>query len=362
MTEKECLISTSIFSYLGPMRIRLLYSFFKSAKGIWNCPCKKLEELGISPKKAREFDDFRKNFNVKKYFIELTRLGIGVTTFLDRDFPPKLQDLIGGPVLLYYKGDISCIRRQSVAIVGTRRMTSYGREVTEIFSGSLAEFGVTIISGLARGIDTIAHKSCLAAGGTTAAVLGSGLDTIYPSENKILAEEIVKKDGVIVSEYPLNYPALPENFVVRNRIVSGLSTCVLVIEGAEKSGTLTTATHAAEQGKTVFAVPGQITSPLSKAPLFLIKNGARVATEPKDILDELDISVKVDKKRMQKIIPDDPKENNIMKILENEPLYLDEVVRITGCKTSEISARLTFMEMKGMIKDLGGGKYKRTGD
>jgi DNA processing protein len=140
--------------------------------------------------------------------------------------------------------------------------------------------------------------------------------------------------------------------------VSGLASCVLVIEGAEASGTLLTASHAADQGKTVFAVPGQITSPLSKAPLFLLKNGARIATETKDILDELNVNVYVDSEKMKKVFPSDPEERKITVLLENEPLHLDELVRITGSKTSEISARLTIMEMKGLIRNLGGGVYK----
>jgi DNA processing protein len=263
-------------------------------------------------------------------------------------------------VVLYYKGTLKGLKNNSVAIVGTRKMTSYGREVTEKFSSELASFGVTIISGLARGIDTMAHKACISSGGTTIAVLGSGLDNIYPPENKNLANEIVQKGGSLISEYPLGYAALPANFVIRNRIISGLSSCVLVIEGAEKSGTLLTASHAGEQGKTVFAVPGQITSPLSKAPLYLLKNGARIATETKDILDELDMEIKVDKEKMRKISPDIPEEVEIIKFLENEPLFLDELVRISGEKTSEISARLTIMEMKGLVRNMGGGKYKRT--
>ncbi|MCX6705406.1 MAG: DNA-processing protein DprA, partial [Candidatus Woesebacteria bacterium] len=243
--------------------------------------------------------------------------------------------------------------------VGTRKVTSYGREVTQKFSSELASFGITIISGLAYGVDTVAHKACLSVHGKTVAVLGNGLDTIYPFENTALALEIIKAGGAIISEYPLGYPALPVNFAIRNRIVSGLSDAVIVIEGAEKSGTLLTASHAAEQGKTVFAVPGQITSPLSAAPLFLLKNGAKIATETKDILDELDMQVKVDKEKIKNIVPDSPQEEKILEILENEALHLDELVRISGGKTPEISARLTIMEMKGMVRNMGKGIYRK---
>jgi len=359
VTESEYLTAICAFTYFGPVRVNLLYTYFKTAKKIWQSTTDELLETGLSEKKVQEFSDFRKNFDIKSYFEKLSKLNIKFVSFLDDDFPRALKNLDGAPVILYYKGSLKGLKSASVAIVGTRKMTSYGREVTEKFSGALSALGVTIISGLARGVDTAAHKASLATGGITVAVLGNGLDSVYPPENKNLAEEIIEKGGAILSEYPLGAPALPVNFAVRNRIVSGLSSCVLVIEGAEKSGTLLTASHAAEQGKTVFAVPGQITSPLSKAPLFLIKNGAKMATEVKDILDELDLELKVDKEKMEKVVPTGPEEANILEYLENEPLYLDELVRISGSKTSEISARLTIMEMKGLVRNLGGGKYKK---
>ena len=360
MTESQYLTAVSVFTYFGPARVRLLISYFKTAKKIWSATEKTLSELGLSEKKVKEFVEFRNNFNIEQYFMRMKKLGIKTTTFIDNGFPEALKGLEGSPVNLYYRGTLNGLRGNSVAIVGTRKMTSYGREVTERFSSELASFGITIISGLARGVDTVAHKSCIATGGITVAVLGNGLDMVYPPENKDLAEEIIKKDGAVISEYPLGYPAIPVNFAIRNRIVSGLANCVLVIEGAEKSGTLLTASHAAEQGKTVFAVPGQITSPLSGAPLYLLKNGAKMATETKDILDELDMDIKVDKEKMEKIVPSSPEESKLIEILENEPLYLDELVRISGCRTSEISARLTIMEMKGMVRNIGGGKYKRS--
>lgn len=359
MTEKEYLTAVCAFTYFGPARTRLLYLYFKSAEKIWLSKAGELIDTGIGEKAVTKFIEFRRSFDIINYFKKLKSLGIETTTFLDKDFPEALKEIPSPPVVLYYKGNRKSLNKTSVAIVGTRKMTSYGREVTEKFSGELSAYGVCIISGLARGVDTAAHKACLDAGGTTVAVLAGGLDSIYPPENKTLAKNIAESGGCLISEYPLGTSPLPVNFAVRNRIVSGLADCVLVVEGAEKSGTLLTATHAAEQGKTVFAIPGQITSPLSSAPLFLLKNGARMATEAKDILDELDIQLKVDREKMKKLSPDSPEEAEILGFLENEPLFLDELVRITGGKTSEISARLTIMEMKGLVKNLGGGKYKK---
>ncbi len=358
ISESQFLVALSAFPFFGPARIKLLISYFKSAEKVWSADVKQLLEINIPEKKAREFEEFKNNFNIPQYFEKLKKLEIEVTTIFEKDFPEKLLDLPGAPVTLYYKGSLSGLKNNSVSIVGTRKITSYGREVTEKFASELSSFGITVISGLARGVDTTAHKACLNVKGITVAILGNGLDSVYPPENKILAEQIIKQDGAIISEYSLGTPALPVNFAVRNRIISGLSDAVLVVEGAEGSGTLLTAGHAAEQGKTVFAVPGQITSPLSAAPLSLLKNGARMATEVKDILDELDMSVKVDKEKVKQIFPDDPVEKKVLDVLTNEDLHLDELVRITGGKTSEISARLTIMEMKGLIRNLGGGKYK----
>lgn len=300
MTESEYLTATYAFNYFGPAKINLLLSYFKSAGKIWLAETRELIEIGIGEARALEFDQFRKNFDIKDYFSRLKKLKINVVTILDKNYPENLKDLDGAPSVLYFKGKLKSSDINSIAVVGSRKMTSYGREIAEKFSAELASFGITIISGLARGIDTAAHKGALSVGGRTVAVLGNGLDSVYPLENTKLAEGIIENGGAIFSEYPLGYPALPVNFAVRNRIVSGMSAAVVVIEGAEKSGTLLTANHAAEQGKTVFAVPGPVTSPMSAAPHYLLKNGACLATNTRDILEELDLQVKVDKEKLEK--------------------------------------------------------------
>ncbi len=287
MTEKEYLTAIYAFEYFGPIRVKLLLSYFESPQKIWESTRGQLLKVNLPEGRVNQFIDFRKKFNIEEYFKKLKGLKIKVTTILDSGFPKNLKELDGSPLVLYYKGSLSCLKNKSVAIVGTRQMSLYGKEVTEKFSGGLAKRNITIISGLARGVDTVAHRECLERSGATIAVLGHGLDIVYPPENSILASEIVKRGGAIVSEYPLGYPIRPSNFAIRNRIISGLSDVVLVIEGAEKSGTLLTARHAAEQGKTVLAVPGPITSSLSAAPLYLLKNGAKIATSVSDVLEEL---------------------------------------------------------------------------
>ena len=204
----------------------------------------------------------------------------------NKQYPENLRTLPGNerPELLYISGKVKKKDRKAIAIVGSRRMTDYGKRTTARFARELAKNNVTIVSGLARGIDTIAHKAALSAGGRTIAVLGCGLDTIYPSENMALAKKI-KNNGALISEFPIGTKPLGKNFLTRNRIISGLSLAVLVVEGARRSGTLSTASWAANQGREVFAVPGPIDAPLSAAPLFLIENGAQIARNPKDILD-----------------------------------------------------------------------------
>ncbi len=359
MKDRDYLTALYAFNYFGPARIKLLLSYFKTAKKVWTSKVTELVEIGLSKEKMEEFERFRKSFDFSDYFGRLKKLKIRVVTIFDDDYPQNLKDLSGAPIVLYFRGRIKAQDANSISIVGSRKMTSYGREVAERFASELAGYGVTIVSGLARGIDTVAHRAALLASGRTIAVLGSGLDAIYPPENTALAEEIVRKGGALVSEYPLGYPALPINFATRNRIVSGISVALIVIEGAEKSGTLLTASHAAEQGKTVFAVPGQITSPMSAAPLFLLKNGAKIAANTKDILEELHLQLKVDLGAMEKIMPALPEEGKILELLETEPLHLDELVRISGLTPAIISARLTIMEMKGMVRNLGQGVYRK---
>jgi len=205
-------------------------------------------------------------------------------TPLDKSYPENLLNSLNPPEGIFTDGKILKKDKLAVAIVGSRIASSYGKQMAEKFAGELAKKGVTIVSGLARGIDTVAHEAALYFGGRTIAVLGSGLDVIYPPENKNLASKIAK-NGALVSEFPNGIKPLPENFLRRNRVIAGLSLAVLVVEGKRRSGTLSTAKYAAELGREVFALPGNINSPLSEAPNYLIDQGARVAKNPEDILE-----------------------------------------------------------------------------
>src|SRR3989344_4285588 len=207
-------------------------------------------------------------------------------TPLGKDYPDNLSSITKPPALLYVKGALIPLDKNAVGIIGTRNPSEYGKRVARLFTSELSSAGITIVSGLARGIDTIVHTEALRSGGRTIAVMGSGINRIYPMENKALAEKIMKS-GALVSEFPDEVAPLPKHFLLRNRIISGLSLAIIVVEGRKRSGTLSTANHAANQSRDVFAVPGEITNPMSGAPNYLISQGATIALSPDDVLTQL---------------------------------------------------------------------------
>jgi DNA processing protein len=360
MTDnREYLVALCSYSYFGPQRIKLLLNYFGNPKKAWKASLSELKEIGLKEAKAAEFLKFKKDFENGDYFNRLKKFKIEYVTFNDKNYPENLKEINDFPPVLYYIGSLRRSDKNAVAIVGSRLGSSYGREVTENISAELSSLGIVIVSGLALGIDAVAHKACFEAGGRGIVVLASGLDTISPFTNRWIAIEIVKHGGAIVSEYPLGFMPLKTNFPARNRIVSGLSKAVIVVEGLKKSGTLLTASAAAEQGRTVFAVPGQITSPLSQAPNYLIQNGAKLVSSTQDILDELNLQLKVDADEMEKVLPGNENEVNLVAALTNEALHLDELARITGLTVSQISASLTVMELKGLVKNIGQGMYRK---
>lgn len=287
MQIDKYLIALSTFVAFGPVRTTLLLNYFGSSEKVWKATTGKLLEVGLSPKIVNAFDKHRKDFNLESYLSAISTNKFQIITKDSKLYPKELKPFDDAPLLLYVWGSTSALQLPAVALVGSRKMSLYGKEVASQFSYEIASKGVVVISGLARGIDTMVHEAALSAKGKTVAVLGSGLKYLYPPENSELAGRIANTGGAVISEYPLYYPPLPANFINRNRIISGISKAVIVVEGQKKSGTLVTASHAAEQGKNVYAIPGQINSPNSEAPHFLLKNGVKIATEPNDILMEL---------------------------------------------------------------------------
>ncbi len=359
MTEREYVALLYSFSFFGPVRTKLLLKYFKSASEAWKAPLIEFRKLGFSPKVISSFSAHKKSLNSSKYFSELDRRSIKFVTINEKDYPKNLKGIINAPTVLYYIGNLTGDLSNAVAVVGSRKMSSYGREVAEKISGELSAMGVVIVSGLALGIDAVAHRACINTKGKGIVVLASGLDTISPYTNQWIAKEIVKLGGLIVSEFPLGQPPFRTSFPSRNRIISGLSKAVIIIEGLEKSGTLLTASAAAEQGRTVFAVPGQITSPLTFAPHYLIQNGAKLLMSVNDVLEELDLDFKVDHAAINAIMPEDNFEENVLKFLNGNELHIDELSRLSGNTINGLASKLTLMELKGLVKSLGGGIYRK---
>lgn len=274
----------------------------------------------------------------------------------DKNYPKSLKKIKNPPKVLYYRGSFIKEDEKLFAIVGTRIPSDYGKEVTLKISFELAESGVTIISGMAPGIDTIAHKSAVEKGMRTIAVLGTGLDeeSIYPKDNIGLSREIIKNGGCLISELPPGTRGSKFSFPKRNRIVSGLSSGVLVVEAKEKSGSLITAKYAKEQGKNLFAVPGSIFSSNSKGSNSLIKEGAKIVTNTNDILETLDIS-SVELKG--NLLIEDADEKLIINQLKEESLDINKIIEKTGLSPSAVATKLALMEISGIIRNLGGNVY-----
>lgn len=363
MTEKDAVTAFSTFVPIGPARFGLLVQYFGSAKKAWGASIGEYLKIGFNPKLAAKFESHRRAFDIDFYKEKLKSLGVRVVTLEDEEYPARLKEIQDPPFLLYVRGsketNLAFLADVSIAVIGTRKMTSYGKDVTERFGAALAQSGVTIVSGLALGIDAISHEAALFVDGATIAVLGNGLDQVYPPRNTNLARDIVNSGkGLLVSEYPLGYPAMPQNFPQRNRIVSGLSRGVLVIEGTKRSGTLLTAAAAARQGRDVYAVPGPVTSPVSQAPHLLIREGAKLVERAEDILEDLDINAKLQMLNAKRELPGTKEEARILETLANEGLDIDRLVRIVGLPTGEVLGTLTTLELKGIVKNVG-GVYQR---
>ena len=348
---------------LGAVRIKRLLDCFGTFENILSAKENELKQVfGIGDKLSREICGI--DLDVDKEFKKLSDREIEVVTVYDEGYPENLKSLYDPPFLLYVKGKIIPDDRYAISIVGTRKPTPYGRSVAGRISYDLSKKNVTVVSGMARGIDTFAHEGALKAGGRTIAVLGSGLDVCYPPENRRLLERIAAS-GAVISEYPLSTMPDKRNFPVRNRIISGLGLGTLVVEAAEKSGALITADAALEQGRDVFAVPGNITSLYSAGTNALIKQGAALVSGCEDILKEIDcLAGRVDapgKKSEEgsQISGLSSNEKKVYDILSFEPAQIDFLSLESGFSIKEISVILMSLEMKGKIDEVQGKRYIR---
>ncbi|MCD6425823.1 MAG: DNA-processing protein DprA [Anaerolineales bacterium] len=341
---------------IGPVRLERLLQHFGDIQSAWEARSYQLAAAGLNENLSREMIRIRENTCLDELMETIQKAGIKVYYWDHPHYPERLRHITQSPFVIYLKGDLIENDIWGVAIVGTRRYSDYGRQITGELARMLAGYGITVISGLARGIDGIAHQGSLDAGGRTIAVLGNGLDIVYPPEHKKLAERIVNH-GALISDYPIGTPPDGSNFPPRNRIISGLAKMVIVIEAGQKSGALITAGYAAEQGKEVFAVPGKITSPASKGTNLLIKQGAHPLLSAQDVLDLLNMSLISEQRTVQKTLPSDPREALLFQAVGDEPQHVDEISSQVNLPIEEVTSTLALMELKGMVRKTFGMKY-----
>jgi len=349
-------VAFSLVRGIGAVRFQAILNYFGDPQIAWGAPTEALRDAGLSDKIIENLVSTRDQVDLDKIWDQIEATGISVLIQQDENYPKRLKELEQPPPLIYTQGEIIPDDEWSVAIVGTRRVTAYGRQVAEDIAGSLARNGLTIISGLARGVDSIAHQAALNAGGRTIAVLGSGLDRIYPPENRRLAEQI-KASGVLISEYSPSTPPEASNFPQRNRLISGLSLAVIVVEAGIKSGALITANFAADQGREVFAVPGNITSPGSMGTNRLISNGAHPMLSADQVLEILELGLVAEHRSARVALPSDALEAQLFETLGGEPLHIDEITNRTEIPVEKVTATLALMELKGMVRQVGGMQY-----
>ncbi len=349
----------SHFLGIGPIKYQLLKNYFQSVEKAYLAAKEELIKL-LGEKLALKFIEFRNDFDLEKKYQEIKNKEITVLTIEDKNYPESLKNISDPPICLYIKSKLPIKKifdySFGFAIVGTRQPTDYGVRLARYFSGELTKAGFVIISGLAYGIDTIAHQTCLLDNGKTIAVLGCGVDIIYPIANKNLYEKIIE-NGAVISEFPPGQTVLKGLFIARNRIISGLSKGVMVVEGEKDSGSLITARYAVEQGKEVFAPPAPILSAKSEAPNFLLKQGAKLVTSVEDIFEEFNLKIKPSKK--EEILTQLSEfEKKIFLKLTKKSLSIEELILFFQKPINEVLNILSIMEVKGVIRKKETGEYE----
>lgn len=349
----------SVFPGIGAKRFLALLKYFDSAQKAWEAQEFDFEKIGIGKKLFQKFDKFRRSFDLASYKEKLKNKKIDFLTLLDSNYPWLLKNLPEPPIIIYFKGSFSNdLFKQTIAVVGTRRMTNYGREVTEKLTDGLIAAGFTIVSGLALGVDAMAHKSAIEANGKTIAVLGNGVDNCFPRENQVLYQKIIAGSGAVISTFPPGAVPSRGTFPARNRIISGLSQAVLVTEAGEDSGALITAGYAKDFKRPVFAVPGPINSLGSRGTASLIKNGAVLVQDVSDVLEYFKIKAGRSLDKETQVIKGLSKEEkNVFKLLLDENLHINQLVKKTAVSISKLNIILSSLELKGVVKNFGGGQF-----
>jgi DNA processing protein len=349
-------VGFSFIPGIGRVRFNQIENHFGDLESAWMAPISELKQAHLEDSVIRAISTWRPRISLDDEMAKLKRFGVQILTWHDDLYPAHLKEIYDYPPILYIRGKLTAADEWSLAVVGTRRATAYGRQVTEEIVTDLARNNITIISGLARGIDSVAHQAALDAGGRTIAVLACGLDVIYPAENLNLARRIIE-NGALISEYPLGIKPKPEHFPRRNRILSGMSLGVLVTEAGEGSGALITADLALEQNRDVLAVPGSILSPASRGTNNLIKEGAKLVQNCQDILEELNLRAVAQQLEFKEIIPESETESALLKRLSVEPTHIDSICVESGLPIATVSSTLAMMELKGLVRSVGNMSY-----
>lgn len=336
--------------------MRRLLDAFGTLRKAWEASPRELAGAGLDSRTVETLAAARVDVDPQREFERVEQAGATVLLLDHPGYPRLLQSITYPPPVLYVQGELTAADGLAVAVVGTRVATSYGRQVVERIVPELARNGVTVVSGLARGIDSHAHRAALDAGGRTVAVLGCGVDVAYPPENAKLARAIAQQ-GAVVSEFPLGMPPDAANFPARNRIISGLSLATLVVEAGEVSGALITAEFAVDQGRDVLAVPGSIFSARSRGAHALIQKGAKLVMDAQDVLEELNLSAVPQQLEIQGLIPQDPTEAAITALISGTPMHIDAIRREIGLPIATVSSTLAVMELKGLVRQVGGMSY-----
>ncbi|OQY21702.1 MAG: DNA protecting protein DprA [Anaerolineaceae bacterium 4572_32.2] len=356
MSDLRYWVGFNIVRGIGPVRLRALLDYFGDVERAWRAPAEALRSAGLDSRSLKNLLQVRGQRNLDRELERIEAAGARALTWESAHYPHLLREIHDPPSVLYVKGTLTEEDAWAIAVVGTRRASVYGREVTRQLTQALARNGITIVSGLARGIDSEAHRAALEAGGRTIAVLGCGIDRVYPPENRKLAQQIIAR-GALVSSYPLGTPPEGRNFPARNRIISGLSLGVLVTDAGTRSGALITTDFAAEQGRDVFAVPGSVLARGSVGTNALIQDGAKVVLKPEDILEELNLTMVAEQSKARQVLPADETEEALLDHLSTEPTHVDELQQQLELPIAQVTSTLALMELKGMVRQAGGMKY-----
>lgn len=341
---------------IGPARLRALLDYFGSVEAAWRAAPDELVEIGLDRRSIANLAAAHKTLDLQAELDRLETAGVAVLTWDSPDYPINLRNIPDPPPVIYVRGELAPEDDWAVAVVGTRRASVYGKEAARQLATDLVHNGVTVVSGLAAGIDSVAHQAALDAGGRTIAVLGSGVDVIYPEQNQRLAGQIMQQ-GALISEYPLGTRPERSNFPPRNRIISGLSLGVIVAEAGARSGALITADFAAEQGRDVFAVPGSIFQRSCEGANRLIQDGARPVLSVTDVLEELNLAQISQQAEVRAVVPTTETERSVLELLSGEPTHVDALGRATDMPASTVASTLALLELKGLARQVGGMNY-----